>query len=278
MQARIDRFKARRARQKAATAAAAGVSLLEADGDHEDVRGHHRARQVSLDVEPGEIVGLIGPERRGQDDVLQLPARHAETRSRARCASTASISPGADAPAGAARHRAHVPAHRAVRRHDAARAPARRRARPARRRRALEGPARPGPAEGRRARAGRRDDRAARARRRRRPPDRVAQPRPRPAGRGRPRADDAAAAPAARRAVVGPRPSRDRRARATRCATCNEQRGTAILLVEHDVEIVRSLVDACVRARLRHADRERDRPPRCSPTRPCRRAYLGDVV
>ena len=37
--------------------------------------------------------------------------------------------------------------------------------------------------------------------------------------------------------------ARDRRRSPTRCAPCSSERGIAILLVEHDVEFVRSLVE-----------------------------------
>ena len=39
------------------------------------------------------------------------------------------------------------------------------------------------------------------------------------------------------------------------------ERGTAMLLVEHDVEMVQAFTSRVVRARLRHADRARARPP-----------------
>ena len=81
----------------------------------------------------------------------------------------------------------------------------------------------------------------------------------------------AAEAAAARRAVVGSRPRRDRRARADAARACTRERGIAILLVEHDVELVRSFVRARVRARLRHADRVGPDRRRCSPTPRCAR-------
>ena len=219
-------------------------------------------------------------ERRGQDDVLQLPARHPEARRRVGHASTGSdLTRVPDAPPGAARHRPHVPAHRAVRRHDAARAPPRRRPGPQRPRRAAgrtcsawAGPT----ADEQRARAG--DARAARARRGRRPPGRVAEPRRRPARRGRPRADDRAAScccsTSRRRASTAPRPTSSART----LREVQRERGLAILLVEHDVELVRSFVERVFVldfGTLIASGRDRRR---CSPTSAVRKAYLGDMV
>ena len=223
----------------------ASVSLLDAQGVTKTFAGITALDDVEPRRRRGRDRRAHRAERRGQDHVLQLPARHAQARRRhghVRRPATCTRVP--DAPAGPARHRPHVPAHRAVRRHVAARALPRRRARAQRQGRAVEGHAlhwagrRP---TSRRAPQAMLDLLGLDAGRR--PRGRVAQPRRRAAGRDRPGADDRAEAAAARRAVVGPRPRRDRGARARRCATVQRERGIAILLVEHDVELVRSFVE-----------------------------------
>ena len=173
---------------------------------------------VSLDVGERRDRRAHRAERRGQDDVLQLPARHPAARRRHVMFDGNDLTRVPTHRRARLGHRPHVPAHRAVRRHDAARAPARRRAGPQRLAAAFW-----------------KD--VAQPRRRRRPTrasgrtemlellglDAVAD-RPveslslgrRPAGRGRPGADDRAAAAAARRAVVGSRPrTRPRRSPTT---------------------------------------------------------------
>ena len=226
-------------------------------GRHEEVRGHHRARRRRRSTSAsGELVGLIGPNGAGQDDVLQLPARHAATRRRLDHVRRQGPDAGADAPAGPARHRPHVPAHRAVRRDD---------------RRASTSSSPTGPAAAaaacgrtRSGAAGRSTDEQDRAdamlellglARRRRPQGRVAEPRRRPARRGRPGADDRAAScccsTSRRRVSTATRP----RTLAETLDDVQRERGIAILLVEHDVEFVRAFVAAGLRARLRHAHR-----------------------
>ena len=97
------------------------VSLLEARSRHQERSpGITALDDVSLDVDDGEIVGLIGPNGAGQDHVLQLPARHPQARRRPDHLRRPGPHPRAHAPAGPARDRADVPAHRALRRHDAA--------------------------------------------------------------------------------------------------------------------------------------------------------------
>ena len=110
-----------------------------------------------------------------------------------------------------------------------------------------------------------------------RPQGGVAQPRHRPAGRGRAGAHDRA--PSARsstnrhRASTGTRPSRSR----SRCARCKRERGFAILLVEHDVDLVRSFVE-----RLFVLDFgtviAAGRTDEVFADSAVRRAYLGDTV
>src|SRR5262249_50359498 len=76
----------------------------------------------------------------------------------------------------------------------------------------------------------------------------------RSAHRGRSRVDDRAAIVAARRAVVGPRPRRDRRARGhVARGAAGETDGRAPRRARRRLRAQPRL--ACVRARLRHADR-----------------------
>ena len=70
------------------------MTLLVAKSVTKHFAGITALNDVSLEVGAGEIVGLIGPERRGQDDVLQLPARPAQTRRAARSPSTDRTSRG----------------------------------------------------------------------------------------------------------------------------------------------------------------------------------------
>ena len=195
---------------------------------------------VSLDVEEGEAVGLIGPNGAGKTTFFNCLLGLLRPDAGRVVFGGADITRLAGVPPGPPRLRPHVPAHRAVRRHDGARPPARRRAGPARHRAVLEGRPQPLQADGRRERAHRPHAGAARPRGRRREPGRGAEPGPGPAGRGRPGADDRAEAAAARRAVVRARRRRRPRRWPTRCATVQAERGTAVLLVEHDVEFVRS--------------------------------------
>ena len=58
------------------------MSLLDASGVTMKFAGITALDDVSLDVGERELVGLIGPNGAGQDDVLQLPARPAATRRR----------------------------------------------------------------------------------------------------------------------------------------------------------------------------------------------------
>ena len=113
---------------------------------HEAVRRHRRPRRRRHRRRRGRAGRPHRAQRRRQDDALQLPARRAARPTAARSSSPARTSRGLPVhAAGPARHRPHVPAHRAVRRVDRPRAPADRRAGPARRRPAVEGPARPRP-------------------------------------------------------------------------------------------------------------------------------------
>ena len=96
----------------------------------------------------------------------------------------------------------------------------------------------------RRDRPHRRGARPARPPRPRRRADRAAEPRPGPPRRGRPGADDPATSAAARRAVVRPRPP-ETAALATTLREVQAEQGFAILLVEHDVELVSSFTDRC---------------------------------
>ena len=112
------------------------MSLLEAERHHEAVRGHHRARlRDARRSRRARSVGLIGPNGAGKTTFfncllgilrpdggpgrLRRPGHH----------------PAAGVPAGPARLRPDVPAHRAVRRHDRPRPPPRGRAGPPRHRR-----------------------------------------------------------------------------------------------------------------------------------------------
>ena len=140
----------------AAPAGSGVVSLLDARRrSRSTFAGITALDDVSLDVGAGELVGLIGPERRGQDDVLQLPARH-------RCSPTAARSPSTAATSRACptHQRARLGIGRTFQRielfvgHDAARALPRRRPRPQRQGRAVEGHALPAAARPPRRRRG----------------------------------------------------------------------------------------------------------------------------
>ena len=123
----------RRARRSARSEPARRV------GRHDDVRGHHRARRRQPRRGRARDRRAHRSERRGEDDVLQLPARPVATRRRLDHVRRQGPDAGSDAPPGATRYRPHVPTHRAVRRHVATRALPRRRAGPQRPRRTVEG-------------------------------------------------------------------------------------------------------------------------------------------
>ena len=99
---RVRRRRARVRRARGRDRERGAVTLLDARGISKRFAGITALDDVSLTVEPGEAVGLIGPNGAGQDDVLQLPARHAAPRRRAASASTARTSRGARCTSGRA--------------------------------------------------------------------------------------------------------------------------------------------------------------------------------
>ena len=216
------------------------------------------------------MVGLIGPNGAGKTTLFNCLAGVLDPDARPRPPRRPRPRPPVPEPPGAARHRPHLPTHRAVRRPDRPRAPARRRAGPAPPRRAVARP-----------------DRAVASRRPRSEPDADAvlelvgltgeadvPAQALPLGRGR-------LVELARALVCEPRllfldePSSGLDHHETGRDGVGARTGPrpsaklAILLCEHDVPFVRAAGGADLRARLRTADRRRARPPRCWPTRPC---------
>ena len=58
--------------------------MMDVNGLHKNFRGIAAVRDVSFNVRQGEVVSLIGPERRREDDVLQLDHRLLQARFRQR--------------------------------------------------------------------------------------------------------------------------------------------------------------------------------------------------
>ncbi len=201
---------------------------------------------VSLSASEGPIVGLLGPERRRQDHAASACCRGCCGRGRAGCSWTGvdvtGASPTAPGPRGPG---PHVPAPGAVPRAHRARAP---------RGRVPAGGARRGanllvdcsaPADGRprRGRSRRRHPRAPRAH----PPGDRRRPRPCRSGpvgwwRWRGRWPSIRRVAPARRAVLGPRRQRDDEL-VTVLRPLRDERGIALVLVEHNVELVLGLAD-----------------------------------
>ena len=93
---------ARRAAQRAkpVTARAKSASVLEGMDLAKSFKGRRVVDHVTVRVQQGEIVGLLGPERRGKDDDL-LPYYGADpARRRPRAAGRAGPDPRADVPPG----------------------------------------------------------------------------------------------------------------------------------------------------------------------------------
>ena len=224
--------------------------------------GHHRARRRRAStIDEGERVGLIGPNGAGKTTFFNcmlgvLPHRRRHGRARRRRHHRPARAPAGPRSASAARSSASsCSPDSTVRDHLL-----HRRAGPAGRRPVLEGPRRPRPPA---AEELERCDEVLELLgldRPRRRADRAPQPRPVPPRRGRAGADDRAQAAAARRAVVGPRPGRDRRRWPQTLREVQAEQGFAILLVEHDVELVASFTDPAATSSTSAGSSPRARP------------------
>ena len=103
----------------ASTSGDGGAPSWTRERDHA-VRRSARGQRRRTSGRPGEIVGLIGPERRRQDDVLQLPHRPVPADHRARSASPGRRCRRSRGKVVRAGHGADVPEHPAVPQHDRA--------------------------------------------------------------------------------------------------------------------------------------------------------------
>ena len=102
----------------AVTRGALTMALLVARDISKSFGGIVALNRLSVSIDEGEAVGLVGPNGAGQDDPFQLPARSCAPRHRIGLFDGVADRPPPDVPAHEARDRPHVPTAGAVRRHD----------------------------------------------------------------------------------------------------------------------------------------------------------------